>query len=191
MADFHVLKVEKMLAPYGISLTQAAKRIVNIEKAKIAGMDAKTALSHFFLAKDGKSTPKNRPTPRCRLPLCRSSATGSLRRSSRVAFWRISIPIPGRAPPSIAAWERSGLSGGGARGCCGICRSESKEHLASLRRQETRSLPRRMRSWKIFNHPSYQHKQDGSASFSLNLGMGGLPAFTLQSHSRQADENLP
>jgi integrase len=49
------LKVEAMLQPYGISLTEAARRIVEAEKAKAASKNVTVALAEFLLTKDGKS----------------------------------------------------------------------------------------------------------------------------------------
>ena len=47
------LMVEKLLQAYGITLTEAARRVIKVENEKIASIDVATALSQFLLSKDG------------------------------------------------------------------------------------------------------------------------------------------
>jgi integrase len=54
VADDATLAVE-MLKPYGLTLLEAVKRIVEIEKTKIASMEVKSALSQFLLTKEERS----------------------------------------------------------------------------------------------------------------------------------------
>ncbi|MCX6865506.1 MAG: tyrosine-type recombinase/integrase, partial [Verrucomicrobia bacterium] len=49
-----------ILEPYGISLLEAAQRIVEIEEAKVASMDVATALSRFLLEKEDRSDSQRR-----------------------------------------------------------------------------------------------------------------------------------
>ena len=55
LADDATMAV-KMLEPYGLTLLEAVKRIVEIEKAKAASMGVPTALKEFLLTKEAKST---------------------------------------------------------------------------------------------------------------------------------------
>ncbi len=51
---------EILLKPYGISVLNAAKRVVEIEKAKMASKEVGAALSAFLLAKDDKGDSQRR-----------------------------------------------------------------------------------------------------------------------------------
>jgi integrase len=59
VADDATLAVE-MLKPFGLTLVEAAKRIVEIEKAKVASKDVGAALAAFLLAKAGKGGSQRR-----------------------------------------------------------------------------------------------------------------------------------
>jgi integrase len=59
VADDATLAVE-MLKPYGLTLLEAVKRIVAIEKAKIASQEVKAALAAFLSAKDDKGDSQRR-----------------------------------------------------------------------------------------------------------------------------------
>ncbi|MCB1129741.1 MAG: tyrosine-type recombinase/integrase [Verrucomicrobiae bacterium] len=59
LADDAMLAVQ-MLKPYGITLLEAVKRIVEIEKAKTASMDVESALAQFLLTKEGRSDGQRR-----------------------------------------------------------------------------------------------------------------------------------
>ena len=59
LAD-EAVRAVAMLAPYGVSLIDAARRIAEIEKAKVASKDVETALSEFLLSKDGKGDSQRR-----------------------------------------------------------------------------------------------------------------------------------
>ena len=57
-----------MLEPYGISLLDAARRVVEIEEAKLASMDVPTALVQFLLTKDGMSDAQNQTYSQMQAP---------------------------------------------------------------------------------------------------------------------------
>lgn len=72
------LVAENMLQPYGISLTEAARRVVEVEKAKAASMDATTALDQFVLAKDGKSDAQKQTYTQMQTPFVAEFGTRQL-----------------------------------------------------------------------------------------------------------------
>ena len=53
-------RAANMLEPYGISVLDAARRVVEIEQAKAASMDVMAALSQFLLEKEDRSDSQRR-----------------------------------------------------------------------------------------------------------------------------------